>query len=67
MVTSEQGVQIAELKAQAVMKEAKGDAEATRLKALGEAEAIRTTGKARTKRIWWVWKRWGFKALRRYR
>ncbi|MBP7998656.1 MAG: flotillin family protein [Chloroflexi bacterium] len=47
MVTSEQGVQIAELKAQAVMKEAKGDAEATRLKALGEAEAIRTTGKAR--------------------
>ena len=47
MVTSEQGVQIAELRAQAVIKEAKGDAEATRLKALGEAEAIRTTGKAR--------------------
>ena len=47
MVTSEQGVQIAELRSQAVIKEAKGDAEATRLKALGEAEAIRTTGKAR--------------------
>lgn len=47
MVTSEQGVQIAELKAQASIKEAKGDAEATRLKALGEAEAIRNTGKAR--------------------
>ena len=40
-------MQIAELRSQAVIKEAKGDAEATRLKALGEAEAIRTTGKAR--------------------
>lgn len=47
MVTSEQGVQIAELKAQASIKEAKGAAEATRLKALGDAEAIRNTGKAR--------------------
>ncbi|MBK8904043.1 MAG: flotillin family protein [Anaerolineaceae bacterium] len=47
MVQSEQGVQIADLKAQAVVKEAHGDAEATKLKALGEAAAIRTTGKAK--------------------
>ena len=47
MVQSEQGVQIAALKSQAVVKEAHGDAEATKLKALGEASAIRTTGKAK--------------------
>ncbi|MCB8926845.1 MAG: flotillin family protein [Ardenticatenaceae bacterium] len=47
MVKSEQGVQIAELKSQAVVKEARGDAEATKLKSLGEASAIRTTGKAK--------------------
>jgi uncharacterized membrane protein YqiK len=47
MVKSEQGVQIAELKAKAEIKRATGEAEATRLTALGEAEAIRTTGRAR--------------------
>ncbi|MEZ4593876.1 MAG: flotillin family protein [Chloroflexota bacterium] len=47
MVKSEQGVQIADLKAQASVKEAHGAAEATKLKALGEASAIRTTGKAK--------------------
>jgi len=47
MVQSEQGVQIADLKSQAVVKGAHGDAEATKLKALGEAAAIRTTGKAK--------------------
>lgn len=47
MVQSEQGVHIADLKAQASVKEAHGDAEATKLKSLGEAEAIRTTGRAK--------------------
>jgi uncharacterized membrane protein YqiK len=47
MVKSEQGVQIAELHANAQIKQATGAAEATRLQAIGEAEAIRVTGKAR--------------------
>ncbi|MCA9930069.1 MAG: flotillin family protein [Anaerolineales bacterium] len=47
MVKSEQGVQIAELKAQAAIKHANGEAEATRLRALGEADAIRNTGQAK--------------------
>ena len=41
------GVNIAELKANANVKQATGDAEATRLRALGEAEAIRATGQAK--------------------
>ena len=47
VVGAEQGVNIAELKANATVKQATGDAEATRLRALGEAEAIRATGKAK--------------------
>jgi len=46
MVKSEQGVSIAELLAQSQVKEAQGDAEATRLRAQGEAEAIRAKGEA---------------------
>jgi uncharacterized membrane protein YqiK len=47
VVGAEQGVNIAELKANANVKQATGEAEATRLRALGEAEAIRATGKAK--------------------
>lgn len=47
MVKSEQGVQIAELQANAQIKQATGAAEATRLQALGEAEAIRAVGNAK--------------------
>ena len=47
VVSAEQGVSIAELKANANVKQATGEAEATRLRALGEAEAIRATGKAK--------------------
>ncbi len=47
MVKSEQGVQIAELQAQAQIKQATGTAEATRLQALGEAEAVRSLGNAK--------------------
>lgn len=47
MVKSEQGVQMAELQAQAQIKRATGDAEATRLQALGEAEAVRSLGNAK--------------------
>ena len=47
VVGAEQGVSIAELKANATVKQAIGDAESTRLRALGEAEAIRATGKAK--------------------
>jgi uncharacterized membrane protein YqiK len=47
VVGAEQGVNIAELKANACIKQATGDAEATRLRALGEAEAIRSTGQAK--------------------
>ena len=48
VVGAEQGVQIAELSANANIKKATGDAEATRLRALGEAEAIRATGQAKS-------------------
>ncbi len=47
VVKSEQGVNIAELQAAALVKRASGDADATRLKAHGEAEAIKATGEAR--------------------
>lgn len=47
VVGAEQGVSIAELKANASVKHATGEAEATRLRALGEAEAIRATGDAK--------------------
>ena len=47
VVASEQGVTISELKANAAVKQATGDAESTRLRALGEAEAIRATGQAK--------------------
>ena len=47
MVSSEQGVTIADLQSQARIKQAQGEAEATRLQALGEAEAVRTIGNAR--------------------
>ena len=47
VVGADQGVNIAELRANANVKQATGDAEATRLRALGEAEAIRATGQAK--------------------
>ena len=47
VVGAEQGVNIAELTANAVVKQATGEAESTRLRALGEAEAIRATGNAK--------------------
>lgn len=47
VVGAEQGVQIAELTANAHIKQATGQAEATRLEARGEAEAIRATGDAK--------------------
>ena len=47
VVGAEQGVNIAELKANASVKQATGDAESTRLRALGEAQAIRATGDAK--------------------
>lgn len=47
MVKSEQGVQMAELQAQAQIKQATGAAESTRLQAIGEAEAIRAIGNAK--------------------
>ena len=47
VVGAEQGVNIAELQAQSHIKQASGEAEATRLHALGEAEAIRATGNAK--------------------
>jgi uncharacterized membrane protein YqiK len=46
MIAAEQGVNIAELQAQAQVKYAEGEAEGIRLKAQGEAEAIRATGEA---------------------
>jgi uncharacterized membrane protein YqiK len=48
VVGAEQGVNIAELRANANVKQATGEAESTRLRALGEAEAIRATGKAKS-------------------
>jgi uncharacterized membrane protein YqiK len=47
VVGAEQGVNIAELQANAHIKQATGQAEATRLQALGEAQAIRATGDAK--------------------
>jgi uncharacterized membrane protein YqiK len=47
MVKSEQGVNIAQLEAQARIKQAEGEGEAIRLRAQGEAEAIRVTGEAK--------------------
>jgi uncharacterized membrane protein YqiK len=47
VVGAEQGVQIAELQANAHIKQATGEAEATRLRAIGEAGAIRATGQAK--------------------
>jgi uncharacterized membrane protein YqiK len=47
VVGAEQGVNIAELKANASIKQATGDSESTRLRAMGEAEAIRATGQAK--------------------
>ena len=47
VVGAEQGVNIAELQANAQVKQATGDAESVRLRAHGEAEAIRATGAAK--------------------
>ena len=47
VVGAEQGVNIAELRANAQVKQAGGDSESIRLRALGEAEAIRATGNAK--------------------
>jgi uncharacterized membrane protein YqiK len=47
LVKSEQSVTIAELKANAQIKQATGEAESIRLRASGEAEAIRATGTAK--------------------
>jgi len=47
VVGAEQGVNIAELQANAQVKQAIGEAKATRLHAHGEAEAIRATGQAK--------------------
>jgi uncharacterized membrane protein YqiK len=47
VVGAEQGVNIAELQANAHIKQATGEAESLRLRALGEAEAIRATGQAK--------------------
>ncbi len=47
LVKAERGVSIAELHANAQIKQATGEAESIRLRASGEAEAIRMTGEAR--------------------
>lgn len=47
MVKAEQGVAIAEQRANAQIKQATGEAEGIRLRAMGEAEAIRATGQAK--------------------
>ncbi len=47
VVAAEQGVNIAELTANANVKQSTGEAESTRLRAIGEAEAIRATGRAK--------------------
>ena len=47
VVGAEQGVNIAELQADAHIKQARGEAESIRLRALGEAEGIRATGQAK--------------------
>lgn len=46
VVKNEQGVNIAELQAQAAIKQAEGEAEAIRLRANGEADSIRARGEA---------------------
>jgi uncharacterized membrane protein YqiK len=47
MVGAERGVDIAELRANAQVKQATGESEAIRLRALGESEAIRSIGNAK--------------------
>jgi uncharacterized membrane protein YqiK len=47
VVGAEQGVNISELQANALVRQATGEAEAVRLRAHGEAEAIRATGQAK--------------------
>ncbi len=47
MVSSEQGVRIAQLKSDSLIRQATGEAEATRLRSLGDAQAIRATGDAK--------------------
>ncbi|MEH2250296.1 SPFH domain-containing protein [Nostoc sp.] len=47
MVKSEQSVHIADLQAQAQIKQANGEAEGTKLRAIAEAEGIRATGNAK--------------------
>ena len=47
VVDAEQGVNIAELRANAQVKQSTGEAESVRLRAHGEAEAIRATGQAK--------------------
>ncbi len=47
MVDADQGVRIAELRAQSAVRSANGEAESTKLRALGEADAIRATGNAK--------------------
>ncbi len=47
VVGAEQGVNIAELQANALVKQSTGEAESVRLRAHGEAEAIRATGQAK--------------------
>ncbi|MFN6563549.1 MAG: SPFH domain-containing protein [Nostoc sp. ChiSLP01] len=47
MVKSEQSVHIADLKAQAQIKEATGESEGIKLRAIAEAESIRATGNAK--------------------
>src|SRR5256885_7165329 len=47
VVGAEQGVSIAELHANASVKQATGEAESVRLRAIGEAGAIRATGQAK--------------------
>src|ERR1051325_9897361 len=47
VVGAEQGVNIAELQANAHIKQATGEAESIRLRAIGEAQAIRATGDAK--------------------
>jgi uncharacterized membrane protein YqiK len=47
LVGAVRGVDIAELRANAQIKQATGESEATRLRALGESEAIRSIGNAK--------------------
>ena len=47
VVGAEQGVNIAELHANANVKKASGESESVRLRAIGESEAIRATGQAK--------------------